>query len=121
MRKWTSYLGPFLVLILFVFIMEGGLYFMFPRSTKDAIPQYISQIETDLKTEQWDAALQDLQNLNLSWKKVVPIIQVHAEMDEIDDIKADIARLNGSIEAKDLGLALSELDELAEHWRNLKN
>lgn len=121
MRKWTSYLGPFIVLIIFVFIMEGGLYTLCSRSTKEAIPQYIDQVESDLKAEEWDAARHDLQNLDLAWKKIVPIIQFHAEMDEIDGIKADFARLNGSIDAHDRGLALSELGELAEHWKNLKD
>jgi hypothetical protein len=101
--------------------MEGGLYFMCSRSTKEAIPQYIDQVESDLKAEEWDAARQDVQHLDLAWRKVVPFIQFHAEMDQIDGIKSDFARLNGSIDAEDLGLALSELGELAEHWENLKD
>lgn len=121
MQKWTSYLGPFILLIIFIFIMEGGIYFLCPKSTKEAIPQYMQQVESDLQAERWDAARQDLQHLDIAWKKVVPIIQFHAEMDAIDSIKSDLARLNGSIEAQDLGLALSELNEMAEHWENLKN
>jgi len=121
MRKWACYLIPIVSLIIFVVVMQGGLYFMCSRSVKGAVPQYINQVETDLHAQRWDVAQEDLHGLDLAWKKVIPIIQFHAEMDAIDGIKENIARLNGSIEAQDLGLSLAELDELAEHWENLKN
>lgn len=122
MRKLVSYLIPVVSLIVFVLIMQGGCYYLISsRSDKDAIPQYIDQVETDLNTEHWDNAKEDLQRLDLAWKKVIPRIQFHAEMDAIDGIKVNIARLNGSIDAKDLGISLAELAELSEHWDNLKN
>jgi hypothetical protein len=121
MRKWSYYLIPIVSLIIFVLIMQGGGYSMCSRSDKGAIPQYITQIETDLYARRWDVAREDLHGLELAWKKVIPIIQFHAEMDAIDGIKEDIARLGGSIEAEDLGLSLAELNELSEHWENLKN
>jgi len=121
MKKWASYLIPIISLVIFVFIMEGGCYFISSRSDKDAIPQYINQIEIDLNSERWDNAREDVNRLDLAWKKAIPRIQFHAEMDAIDGIKEDIARLNGAIDAKDLGISLAELAELAEHWENLKS
>ncbi len=121
MKKWACYLIPIVSLIVFVLIMQGGCYFISSQSDKDAIPQYIDQTETDLKAGNWDIAHEDLQRLDLAWKKVIPRIQFHAEMDAMDGIKEDIARLNGSIDAEDLGLSLAELAELSEHWENLKN
>jgi hypothetical protein len=121
MRKWASYLIPVGALIVFVFIMQGGCYFISSQADKDAIPQYIDQIRIDLKTDRWDNAREDLNHLDLAWEKVIPRIQFHAEMDAIDGIKEDIARLNGSIDAEDPGLSLAELAELSEHWENLKN
>ena len=121
MRKWASYLIPVVSLIVFVLIMQGGCYFFTSQSDKDAIPQYINKVESDIEAGRWDIAHEDLQRLDLAWKKVVPRIQFHAEMDAMDGIKEDIARLNGSIDAEDLGLSLAELAELSEHWENLKN
>jgi len=43
-----------------------------------------------------------LTEFRLAWKKVIPKIQFHAEMDAIDGIKENIARLDGSIEAEDM-------------------
>lgn len=121
MKKWASYLIPVVSLIVFVLIMQGGCFFICSRSDKDAVPQYVDQVRSDLEAQRWDIAQEDLQRLDKAWKKVIPRIQFHAEMDAIDGIKENIARLHGSIAAEDLGLSLAELAELAEHWENLKN
>ncbi len=121
MKKMASYLFPIVTLLIFVFIMQGGCYFITSIKDKNDIPNYISQVENDIKNAHWDQAREDLDSLDSAWKKAVPKVQYHAEMDAIDGIKENLARLSGSIAAKDLGLALAELRELAEHWENLKN
>jgi len=121
MRKVASYLIPILSLIIFVVIMQGGCYYITSWSERNIIPEYVNQVESDINAERWDNAQEDLHRLDLAWKKAIPRIQYHAERDAIDGIKENIARLSGSIEAKDRGLALAELNELAEHWDNLKN
>ncbi|PKM78679.1 MAG: hypothetical protein CVU90_01385 [Firmicutes bacterium HGW-Firmicutes-15] len=121
MRKWISYVVPIVTLVIFILIMQGGYYYITSMSDKNTIPQYISIVENDVKADRWDNAKEDLNNLDLAWKKAIPKVQFHAEMDAIDGIKENLARLSGSIDAKDLGLSLAELRELAEHWENLKN
>lgn len=101
--------------------MQGGCYYLTSWPDRNIIPEYVNEIESDINEEEWDTAQEDLHRLDLAWKKAVPILQFHAEMDAIDGIKEKIARLSGSIEAEDRGLALAELKELAEHWENLKN
>jgi hypothetical protein len=101
--------------------MQGGCYYISSFTDKNIIPQHIELVKNDLKTERWDNAQEDLHHLDLAWKRAVPSLQFHAEMDAIDGIQENLARLSGSIDAQDLGLALAELSELAEHWENLKN
>lgn len=121
MRKLASYVVPIFTLIIFVLVMQGGYYYITSLADKNTIPQYIDIIENDIKADRWDRAQVDLTNLDSAWKKAIPKVQFHAEMDAIDGIKENMARLSGSIDAKDLGLSLAELHELAEHWENLKN
>jgi hypothetical protein len=121
MKKLTFYLIPVVTLLSFVFIMQGGYYFLTSRADKNDITNYINQVENDMKNAHWDQAQENLDLLNSAWKKTVPRVQYHAEMNAIDGIKENLARLSGSIDAQDLGLALTELRELAEHWENLKN
>jgi hypothetical protein len=120
-RKLVAYVIPIVTLVIFVFIMQGGYYYISSMADKNTIPNYIERIEVDIKTARWENAREDLDSLNSTWKKAVPKVQFHAEMDAIDGIKENLARLSGSIDAEDLGLALVELRELAEHWENLKN
>ncbi|MDD4170987.1 MAG: DUF4363 family protein [Syntrophomonas sp.] len=121
MRKWVSYLIPIVSLILFIVVMQGGGYYLTSLSDRDIIPAYVEQVNMDLRAERWDDARENLNRLDLAWKKTIPKIQYHAEMDAIDGIKMNISRLNGSIDARDLGLSLAELNELSEHWENLTN
>lgn len=121
MKKMVSYLIPLVTLLIFVFIMQGGYYLVSSMTDKNDIPDYINQVENDIRNAHWDQAREDLDRLDSAWKKAVPRVQFHAEMDAIDDIKENLARLSGSLDAEDLGLALTELRELAEHWENLKN
>ncbi|MDD3365008.1 MAG: DUF4363 family protein [Syntrophomonas sp.] len=121
MKKLASYVVPIVTLVIFVFIMQGGIYFVTSMTDKNDIPDYINQVENDIKNAHWDQAREDLDRLDSAWKKAVPKVQYHAEMDAIDGIKENLARLSGSIDAEDPGLALAELRELAEHWEHLKN
>jgi hypothetical protein len=121
MKKTTFFLIPLLTLLSFVFIMQGGYYFLTSRADKNNIPYYISQVEKDIKNAHWDQAREDLDLLNSALEKAVPKVQYHAEMNSLEGIKKSLARLSGSIDAEDLGLALVEIRELAEHWENLKN
>lgn len=121
MKKMAFYLIPIVTLLIFVFIMQGGCYYATSISDRNDIPNYINQLENDMVNAHWDQAREDLVRLDLAWKKAVPKVQYHAEMNAIDGIKEDLARLSGSIDAEDLGLGLAELRELAEHWENLKN
>jgi len=121
MNKIASYLIPAVTLAVFVMIMQGGYYYISSGTDRHDFNRYVNQIENEIKSSQWDMARKDLQSLDSVWKKEIPRIQFHAEMDEIDSIKADLARLSGSIDVEDPEGALPELRELAEHWENLKN
>lgn len=120
-RKWVSYLIPLLTIILFIVVMEGGYYYVTSLDDRNTMPDYIQQVNEDLRTDQWDDARESLDRLELEWNKNVPRIQYHAEMDAIENIEEDIARLKGAIDAQDLGLSLAEISALSEHWENLTN
>ncbi|MDD4803418.1 MAG: DUF4363 family protein [Syntrophomonas sp.] len=121
MSKITSYIIPIFTLIFFVFIMQGGLFWATSQQEKKDMLQYSSQIENDIINGHWEQARGNLKHLDLSFKKAVPKLQYHAEIDAIDSIKEDLARLGGYIDAEQMGSSLAELRELNEHWDNLKN
>ena len=122
MRKALLYAVSIIILIIFGFVMEGGIYLLFSsREDRAQLPLYIEKLEQDISGSRWEEAGQDLGKLNHSWNKTLPTIQFHAEMDVIDRTKMSLARLGGSLKAKDKGGALAEIWEIREHLNNLKN
>lgn len=121
MRKYIWFIVPVLSLVLFVVIMQGGLYYIGCRAESEAIPYHLEQLNNDIETGNWESAHRNLQLVEQEWHQAEPIIQYHAEMDDMNTIKSDIARLYGSIAAQDLGLSLAELGDLSEHWNKVNN
>jgi len=120
-KKIIAVIIPIAALLLFVGIMQGACYYLSSRQSRDAMTEYIGLVESDLQSQQWERASSDLQGLDSTWEKSIPRLQYHAEMGAIDDIKKNVARLRGAIEAQDQPLSLVEINELEEHWENLKN
>jgi hypothetical protein len=121
MKKVIEYILPIIVLALFIAVMQGSYFHFTPKQTRESFPRQIKVLEQDILASHWDTASDDLNKLEQTWERIIPGIQLHAEMDAIDGIKINLGRLSGSIKAKDRGDSLSELGELNEHWNNLTN
>ena len=121
MNKIIAVIIPIAALLLFVGVMQGACYYLSSHQTRNAMNEYMGLVENDLQAQQWEKASSDLQGLDSIWEKSIPWLQFHAEMVAIDDIKKNMARLRGAIEAQDQPLSLVEISELEEHWENLKN
>lgn len=121
MKKVAQYILPIIALSLFIAVMQGSFFFFTPAAVKKSFPRQIEIVEQDILASRWDTASHDLNQLQQTWQKIVPGIQLHAEKDAIDGIKINLGRLSGSIKAKDQGDSLSELGEINEHWNNLTN
>jgi predicted Mrr-cat superfamily restriction endonuclease len=120
MIKLFYYLVPAIVIAFFIAIMNAGAYLKAPWREDDNVPKYFQMVEADVKTEQWSAAKDDLDKLEKAWKIVIRRVQFDVERDELNRLSANLARLEGSIEAEDKGSALAELAEAREHWEELE-
>jgi Domain of unknown function (DUF4363) len=121
MIKLIHYLIPTIVLAFFIALMNAGPYLKEPRGEYDNVPKYFQMVEADVKTEQWDAAKNDLDALIKAWKFVIRRVQFDVERDEINGLSSNLARLDGSIDAKDKAGALAELAEAKGHWDELEH
>lgn len=66
-------------------------------------------------------AQRDLEDMEKTWRKVIPRIQFSMESDEINNLGISVARARAAITAKDQAGALKELEDAASHWHNLGN
>ncbi|MCF8012163.1 MAG: DUF4363 family protein [Clostridiales bacterium] len=114
-----KYAIPALVLLIFIFIMTGGMYFKEPLSGKDDFARHVEILERNLQEENWDKAGDNMQDLKTAWKNVIPRIQFSVERDKINEINISLARMEGAIEGKDRGGALSDLSEIKMYWNSL--
>lgn len=121
MKRTAAYLIPTLTIIIFVAVMQGGIYYFTPKELKNSLPRQVQQIENDILSSHWDNAGKDQNKLHQTWEKLIPLIEYHAEKDAIDGIIKSLGRLDGAIKARDRGDALAELGEITEHWDNLTN
>lgn len=121
MRKFLVITIPIATLTIFTLIMFSSSIFKRTFVNDDNIPDSIQSIIQDIESENWDAANYKADNLKSTWKKIVKRVQFSSERDEINSFSTNIARLHGSIKAKDKSNSYSELNEALEHWMELGN
>lgn len=121
MRKFLVISIPIVTLALFVVIMLSGNYLKKPLGATDNIPQLVQTLTNNIDDEKWEEAENNTDKLSEAWDRIVKRVQVSSERDEINGFSMNVARLRGSIMAKDKAVSLSALFEAFEHWKELGN
>ena len=121
MRKFLVISIPIVTLALFVVIMLSGNYLKQPLSETDNIPQLVQILTNNLNDEKWEEAKNNTDKLSEVWDRIVRRVQFSAERDEINGFSMNVARLRGSIIAKNKANSFSALFEAYEHWKELGN
>lgn len=119
MRKFLVIAIPIVTLTIFTLIMFSSSILKRTFVNDDNIPDSIHSIIQDIESENWDAASYKTDNLKIKWEKVVKKVQFSSERDELNSFSTNIARLHGSIKAKDKSNSYSELNEALDHWTEL--
>lgn len=121
MRKFLVVTIPIVALIFFMLIMLSSSILKGPLGNEVSIPQSIQSIIQDIDSDNWEDANKKTETLSNAWDKVVKRVQFSSERDEINEFDAAIARLRGTIMAKDKSGSFAELNEAHEHWKELGN
>lgn len=118
-NKIIRYMIPLLVLVVFVVIMQGGIYKLGSQDNKNKVYHYKSLLASNIEAEKWTNASADFDELEVRWNKLIPRLEYHAEMNAITGIDVSLGRLKGFIAAHDKGGALAELGEINKYLDNL--
>jgi len=119
MRKIAYYLCVTFLLTFCVLIMNGGDYLKKQHSQTDDVVLHFDRLGSNLKSEDWDKAAADYQNLKTAWQQITPRIQYSVEKDEMNAINVNLARIGAYIDLQEDDDAFAELSEAREHWNNL--
>ena len=114
MNKVIGYLFPVLLLIFFIFIMNSSDFLK-----DENINKYINLLNEGLINEDWDKADIYFLKLKNTWENNVSLLQFSVERSEIRNISSGIARLHGSLTAKDKSESLIELSNIEYIWNHL--
>lgn len=121
MRKFIVLAIPTVTLILFVLIMQSSIFLKKPLGQDDDVPGTLDSMIDDVNNEAWDDANNELEDLNIAWKKVLFRVQFGSGKEEIYQLDTSLARLEGAVIARDKAGALMELYEVYNHWEELGN
>lgn len=121
MRKFLVITIPIATLTFFILIMFSSSILKRTLGNNDNISQSIQSIIQDIELENWADANYKTDKLKVTWEKVIKRVQFSSERDEINSLSTNIARLQGSIKAKDKSNSYSELNEALDHWTELVN
>lgn len=119
MKKFFRYIIPTVALAVFLAIMLSGEYLKRPRNPSEDVMGFAETTLADTALEDWNKVIEDINNLEKAWKKIVPRIQFSVERDEIYNIQINIAHLKGGAVSKDKSAVFKELYELRENWDEL--
>lgn len=116
MNKIIGYLFPVILLLIFIFIMNASDFIK-----NDDINRKLNMLNGFLLDEHWDKASKNLQLIKNKWQRNVRLLQFSVERSEIRNINTGIARLRGSLIARDKSAALIELTNIKQTWNHLGN
>ena len=119
MNKYVSYGVSALLLLIFVAVMTSGNLVKQPFGQSDQVERFMVQLEAAISNEEWDHAEKVVESLDSAWKQVRKRVQFSVERDEIIELNRTVARLKGSVNAKDKNNALVEIYEAKEIWDDL--
>jgi hypothetical protein len=111
---------PTLALLLFIIIMNSGVFLKRSFNSKDNVLEYIERIKFDVKDDKWIEAQDDFHNLQKAWDLVEKRVQFSVERNEMNLIDFNLARMGGAFSVHDKSFIIIELNELMEHWRELE-
>lgn len=120
MRKIKRYIVPVLTLVIFIVIMTSGGFLKRSFNNKDKVLLNIENLKTDILRNDWQQANEDFNKLKSSWKIIERRVQFSTELDELNTIDTNLARIEGALLVKDKAFIIIELSEIIKHWNKLE-
>jgi hypothetical protein len=120
MKKIKRYIIPILTLILFTIAMNSGGILKKSFSSTDNVPESIENLKKAVLMENWSYAGSDFKKLKTAWLIVERRVQFSMELDELNTIDTNLARIEGALTVKDKASIIIELSEVVKHWNRLE-
>ncbi|HON42236.1 MAG TPA: hypothetical protein PLM74_03780 [Bacillota bacterium] len=107
---------PVGLIALFIAVMLSAAVLKHPLGSADDVPAWLSRVEAHVMDEQWQDALEGARKLADAFNRVTVRVQFSAQLHDVLDLRAAIARAEGFIRAQNRAGAMAELAEARTLW-----
>jgi hypothetical protein len=90
-----------------------------PLDRHTGFSKHLTQVENDIRKEDWYQAKTSLEESKESWKKLKPLMQLDIDHDHIKDIEDGFIKLDGFLETKDKSNSLVSILLIEGTWENI--
>lgn len=90
-----------------------------PLDNRTGFSKHLSQVEDNIRSEDWHQAKISLEDSKTAWKKLKPLMQVDVDHDYIKNIEDDFIKLDGYLETKDKSNSLVSILLIKDTWENI--
>lgn len=92
-----------------------------PLDKNTHFSEQLSQLESDIKNENWEQANENLKAAKKAWKELKPWLQIDIDHDYVHEIEENLARLEAYIETEERPDALANLLMIQETWEDIES
>lgn len=121
LRRILLYIAIALILVTIILVLTAGTFIKQPIGTDQNINEALSKLKNEIESEEWTSAAVTLEQLNSTWKKLLPQIQFSIERQEEMLFEQQLIRLDKAIKYQDQMEAEVEYGILQHTWKNLGN
>ncbi|MDF2499662.1 MAG: hypothetical protein K0Q77_376 [Anaerosporomusa subterranea] len=90
-----------------------------PLDDRTGFSKHLSQVETNIRNENWSNAETNLEDAKKAWKKIKPLMQVDIDHDYVKNIEDGFEQLDAYLYTKDKSNALASVLLVESTWRNI--
>lgn len=83
--------------------------------------QHLGQVEHNIRSEDWDQAITNLDHAKKAWTKLKPPMQIDIDHDYIKDIEDGFAKLDGYLDTQDKSNSLVSILLIEDTWKNINS
>ncbi|HYF81770.1 MAG TPA: DUF4363 family protein [Clostridia bacterium] len=83
--------------------------------------EQLSQLENDIRNENWEKADENLEAAKKAWKRLKPYIQVEIDHDYVHQIEENLAKLEAYIDTEEQADALANMLLIQETWEDIES
>lgn len=92
-----------------------------PLGENKHFSEQLSQLESDIRNENWEQADKNLEGAKKAWKSLRPWLQVDIDHDYIHDLEESLAKLEAYIDTEEQADALANLLLIQETWEDIES